>query len=165
MRKQWLFGCLAALALLISLSVAACIQPITAEGVQTRAVAQAATTEATEAINKAAVRDWFAALNSHDLARIDRAVDKYYAKDHVVHNPNLPVGTGGPEDIKRLIREFLQAAPDFHITVEDVIAEGDIVATRTSSSGDDPNDPTATLTVLNISRFVDGQYAEEWELP
>ena len=61
MRKQGLFGWLAALALLISLSVAACIRPITAAGVQTGEIADAqATTDAAmdaamEEINKAAV--------------------------------------------------------------------------------------------------------------
>ena len=167
MRKQWLFGWLAALALLLSLSVAACIQPITAEGVQTGelAVAQAAADEATEAINKAAFRAWTDALNTGDWDVIDRATDKYYAKDHVVHNPNLPAGTGGPEDIKRLVHEFILASPDFHSTIEEMIAEGDMLATRVTLTGHDPNDPAAKLTVLNIARFVDGQFAEEWELP
>jgi predicted SnoaL-like aldol condensation-catalyzing enzyme len=165
MRKQWLFGWLAALVLLISLSAAACIRPITAAGVETGELvgAQAATDEATEAINKAAVYAWAEALSSGDLDAVDRAVDKYYAKDHIVHNPNLPAGTGGPEEIKRLVREGL--TPDFHSTVEDVVAEGDTVAYRLTLTGHDPNDPAAKLTVLNITRFVDGQFAEEWELP
>jgi predicted SnoaL-like aldol condensation-catalyzing enzyme len=165
MRKQWLFGWLAAMALLISLSVAACIQPIAAEAGQSReeAVDQATTDEATEEINKAAVYAWAEALSSGDLDEVDRAVDKYYAKDHVVHNPNLPEGTGGPEEIKRLVREGL--TPNFHSTVEDVVAEGDMVAYRLTLTGHDPNDPEAELTVLNITRFVDGQFAEEWELP
>jgi hypothetical protein len=55
--------------------------------------------------------------------------------------------------------------PDFHSTVEDVVAEGDMVAYRLTLTGHDPNDPAAKLTVLNITRFVDGQFAEEWELP
>ena len=151
--------------MLLSLSVAACIRPITAAGGQTGelAVAQATTDEATEAINKAAVYAWADALNTGDLDVILRAVDKYYAKDHVVHNPNLPAGTGGPEEIKRFVREGL--TPDFHSTVEDVVAEGDMVAYRLTLTGHDPNDPAAKLTVLNITRFVGGQFAEEWELP
>lgn len=164
MRKQWLFGWLAVLAL-ISLSMAACVQPITAEGAKARemAVAQAATDQATEAINRAAVYGWEEALNSGDWDVIDRAVDKYYAKDHVIHNPNLPDTTTGPEDMKKFLRAAL--TPDFHGTVEDVITEGDMVASRITLTGLDPKDPTAKVTVLNISRFANGQYAEEWELP
>jgi predicted SnoaL-like aldol condensation-catalyzing enzyme len=119
----------------------------------------------TEEVNKAAVYAWADALNTGNLDVIDRAVDQYIAKDHVVHNPNLPAGTGGPEDLKRLQHEFMPTVPDFHSTVEDVIAEGDMVAYRLTLTGHDPNDPAATLTVLNITRFVDGQMAEEWELP
>lgn len=36
---------------------------------------------------------------------------------------------------------------------------------RLTLTGHDPNDLAAKLTVLNITRFVDGQFAEEWELP
>lgn len=113
MRKQSMFGWLAALTLLLNLLVAACIRPISATDVQIGAVAQTATDEATEAVNKAAVYAWADALNTGDLDVILRAVDKYYAKDHIVHNPNLPLGTGGPEDIKRLQQEFMPTVPDF----------------------------------------------------
>lgn len=158
MRNRWLSANFVASALVFCLSLAAC-QPITAP------VAQAAGSAAsnTEEINKAAVYAWAEALSSGDLDVIDRAVDKYYAADHVVHNPNLPAGTGGPEEIKRLVREGL--TPDFHSTVEAVVAEGDMVAYRLTLTGHDPNDPAAELTVLNITRFVNGQFAEEWELP
>lgn len=154
------------LALLLSLSVAACIKPITAASVQTggMAVVQAAADDATEDINKAAVRGWFEAFNSHDLDGLDRAVDKYYAPDYVYHNSSIPNFTGGAATIKQLVRESLEALPDLLLTIEEMIAEGDMVAVRVTVSGTDPNNKALSFMDLTMIRFVDGQYSEEWEL-
>ena len=166
MRKQWLFGWLAALALLISLSVAACIQPITTTGVQTgeMAVAQATTDEAAEEINKAAIQGWFDAINAHDLEGIERAVDKYYAPDYVLHDPTVPNFSGGAETIKKLVRESFQALPDPNLTIEDMIAEGDSVAIRVTVSGTQPDGKPLNFFTMSMIRFVNGQMAEEWQL-
>src|SRR4051794_15787754 len=118
MRNQWLFGWLATLALLFSLSVAACIQPIPASGSKAGAMAavQVATSDVTE-VNKATMRGWFDAFNSHDLNRLDLAVDKYYTTNYVLHDPTVPNFTGGGATVKKLVRETLQTLPDLHITV------------------------------------------------
>src|SRR5688572_29750691 len=116
MRKRYLFGCIATVALLLILSVAAC-QSITAP------VAQSASKTTTEEINKAAIRGWFEAINSHDLDALDRAVDKYYATDYVLHDPTVPNFSGGAATIKLLVRESMEALPDVHITLEEMVAE------------------------------------------
>jgi ketosteroid isomerase-like protein len=165
MRNQWLFGWLATLALLFSLSVAACIQPIPAPGSKAgaMAVAQATAGDATE-VNKAAVRGWFDAINAHDLNGLDRAVDKYYATDYVLHDPTVPNFTGGAATIKKLVRESMQALPDGHITIEDMIAEGDSVALRVTVTGTQPDGKPLRFFSMSMVRFVNGQWAEEWEL-
>jgi ketosteroid isomerase-like protein len=166
MHKQWGLGWLATLALLLSLSVAACIQPVTASRVQTgeMAVAQATIGDAAEEVNKAALRGWTDAFNAHDLNGLDRAVDKYYARDYVLHDPTVPNFSGGAATVKQLVRESLQALPDLHITVEDMIAEGDTVAIRSTVTGTQPDGKPLHFWGLNMIRFVNGQMAEEWEL-
>ena len=165
MRKQWLFGWLVTLALLLSLSVAACIQPIPASGGKAGAVAvaQAAAGDATE-VNKAAMRGWTDAFNAHDLAGLDSAVDKYYAPDYVLHDPTVPNFAGGAATVKQLVRESLKALPDLHITIEDMIAEGDSLAVRVTVTGTQPDGKPLHFFTMNMLRFVNGQMAEEWEL-
>jgi ketosteroid isomerase-like protein len=136
MRKQAMFGWLATLALLLSLSVAAC-QPITAPVAQ--AAAPGAADDATEEVNKAAVRGWFDAINSQDVDTVVRAVDQYYALDYVLHDPTVPHFSGGAATIKQLVRESMQTLPDGHLTIEDLIAEGDKVAIRVRVTGTQPD--------------------------
>jgi predicted SnoaL-like aldol condensation-catalyzing enzyme len=166
MGKQSMFGWMAALGLLLSLSVAACIQPITAVGVQTEgtAVAQASAGETTEAINEAAIQGWFDAVNAHDLRGIEQAIDKYYAADYVLHDPTVPNFSGGTATLKLLVRESMQALPDVQITVEDLIAQGDSVAIRVTVSGTQPDGQPLHFFTMSMIRFVDGQFAEEWQL-
>jgi predicted ester cyclase len=46
--------------------------------------------------------------------------------------PELPVG---PEGCKQVARVFREAFPDFHMTVEDTVAEGDLVVCRFRQTG------------------------------
>jgi predicted SnoaL-like aldol condensation-catalyzing enzyme len=161
MRNQAFFGWLATLALLFSLSMTAC-QPISAPTAQ--AAVQGTSDDDTEEVNKEAMRQWFDAFNSHDLARLDAAVDKYYAKDYVLHDPTVPNFSGGAATIKLLVRESMEALPDLHITLDEMIAEEDMVAVRTTVSGTEPSDKSLSFWTMSLLRFVDGQIAEEWQL-
>jgi predicted ester cyclase len=166
MGNRSMFALLATLALLLSLSVAACIQPITASSVQTgeTAVAQGSAGDTTEEVNKAAIQGWFDAVNAHDLRGVEQAIDKYYAVDYVLHDPTVPNFSGGAATLKKLVRESMQALPDVHITVEDMIAEGDSVAIRVIVAGTQPDGKPLKFFTMSMLRFVNGQMAEEWQL-
>jgi len=64
-------------------------------------------------VNKAAVRSWFAAFNTHDLSKIDRAVDKYYVPEYALHDPMVPDFSGGAAMVKQLVRGSLQSLLTF----------------------------------------------------
>lgn len=115
-------------------------------------------------VNKAAVRGWYTAVNTHDLNEIDRAVDKYYVPDYVLHDPMVPNFSGGAATVKQLVRGSLQTLPDVHITIETMLAEGDAVAIRSLVAGTQPDGKPLKFSVMSITRFVNGQIAEEWEL-
>lgn len=165
MRTRWLSGAVIALALLLCLSMAAC-QPITAPAAQAAAPAAASSTQETNTveINKAAVRGWFEAFNSHDLDKIDAAIDKYYAPNYVLHDPTVPNFSGGAQTLKPLVRESIQTLPDLHLTVEDIIAEGDSVAIRVRVQGTEPSGNPLDFWTMSMVRFENGQWADEWEL-
>src|SRR5512135_2730683 len=57
------------------------------------------------------------------------AIDKYYATNFVDHTPMSGVSTNR-EGIKKSVSLFGKAFPNSHLTVEDIIAQGDKVAAR-----------------------------------
>ena len=67
--------------------------------------------------------------------------------------------------------EFRSAFPDFHVTIEDQIAEGDRVATRWTMRGThegefrgiSPTGKQITVTGIGIFRFSDGKVVESWD--
>ena len=69
-------------------------------------------------------------FNQKNLA----AIDDYFAPTVIDHS--LPPGApGGIEGVKQTIAMFLSAFPDLHLTVEDLIAEGDRVVARWTLRG------------------------------
>ena len=62
------------------------------------------------------------------------AVDEVFAPDYRAHDPDRP-GLDGPEAVKRSVAQFHAAFPDFAITIDDLIAEGDRVVWRYTMSG------------------------------
>ena len=105
------------------------------------------------------------ALSKGDLA----VADENMATNYVYH------GSGGqefkgPEGFKQLVTMLRTAFPDLHVTIEDMVAEGDKVAHRLTLRGTHKGDfmgmaPTGkqvTATVITISRFVGGKEVEAW---
>ena len=77
--------------------------------------------------NKAIVRRWSEELfNQGNLVVADEIVAPTYRR----HDPGDPFAVEGPEGVKRLVSMLRAQVPDLHISVEDVIAEGDKVVTR-----------------------------------
>ena len=104
-------------------------------------------------------------INTGNLA----AADQYFAHDFVDHTspPGIPAGLAG---FKTYITMLRGAFPDLHITVEDVVAEGEKVVIRTTTHGTMQGDflgmkatgKTATWTEMHIARFAGGKVAEHW---
>jgi steroid delta-isomerase-like uncharacterized protein len=97
------------------------------------------------------------------------AVDEFMATDYIEHPlpPGLPPG---PEGLKRLIAAYRSAFPDLHITLDDIFAEGEMMAFRWSVSGTHRGDwlgipPTGnhvTATGITIFRIAGGKVVESW---
>ncbi len=114
--------------------------------------------------NKAVVRRLIEeVVNAGNLA----AADELYAPDYA------PGGTSdvrGPEAAKRLVASYRAAYPDFAMTVEDELAEGDRVATRYVArgthegeiSGVPPTGRRFEVSGICIHRVVGGKIVEGW---
>jgi steroid delta-isomerase-like uncharacterized protein len=97
------------------------------------------------------------------------AVDKFVAADYVEHPrpPTLPPGTDG---MKQLIGAYRTAFPDLTMTLDDIFAEGEMVAFRWSVSGTHLGDwlgvpPTGNhvaATGITLFRVSSGKVVEGW---
>lgn len=99
------------------------------------------------------------------------AVDELTASEYVGHDPAFPEPVRGPEGVKEFVSTYLVAFPDARITVDEQLAEGDLVATRWSARGThegelmdlEPTGKKVTVTGLTISRLEGGKIVEEFQ--
>ena len=119
--------------------------------------------------NKAAFRRFHDAVNSGDAELIAKAIDEVVEPDVLIRTP-LTVQATGAQALKEVFARLHRAFPDLHVTVEDVVAEGDKVVSRNSVTGTHQGDymglpatgrPVAYNEIF-IFRFVDGRIAETW---
>jgi steroid delta-isomerase-like uncharacterized protein len=97
-----------------------------------------------------------------------RAVDEIYAPDFVAHW----IGgddTRGRESFKAFVAAGRRRAPDLKETVDQIVAEGDLVVTRFTSRGtfaSEPGEPSrskeVTMQEIAIHRIRDGRIVEQW---
>jgi steroid delta-isomerase-like uncharacterized protein len=116
--------------------------------------------------NKALVRKYFEEVWSR---RNVAALDEFLAPDFVVHD-TLSREEGGTEDYKRAVAEQIAASSDFHLSIEEQIAEGEKVVTRYIDSGTHdqgefegfaPSGARITMEAITINRVVEGKIVQE----
>ena len=121
---------------------------------------------AAEEKNKALVREFFEeAWIKGNVA----TVDEYMAADYVEH-PRPSTLPPGAEGLKQLISAYRTAFPDLKMTLDDIFAEGEMVAFRWSVSGTHLGDwlglpPTGNhvrATGITIFRITGGKVVESW---
>jgi len=107
--------------------------------------------------NKAIIRRANEALNKKDLT----VIDEFIAPDYVDHTNQLR----GRENVKKFYTKAFKDFPDFHRTIEDIIAEGDKVWIRYRFTGTAPSGRKIELTTVSILRIVNGKVVEGWAVP
>jgi hypothetical protein len=119
--------------------------------------------------NKATYRRLLDAGNSGDAELISKTIDEVVEPDLLIHR-RLPVEATGAQALKQVWVILLRAFPDIHVTVEDLIAEGDKVVASNSISGTHqgeymghpPTGKPVTYDEIFILRFANGRIAEMW---
>lgn len=96
-------------------------------------------------------------------------IDELYATDYLGHDPS---GLHGAtlEEMKQSAAGLFTAFPDFHLILDDEIAEGDKIAKRWTVTGTQKGEfmgipPTGnhvTITGISFYRFADGKVVETW---
>jgi C-1 hydroxylase len=111
--------------------------------------------------NKAKVRKVIEAINEQNLDFLDSLT----APDYFDHTHQL-----NPEGVKQFMNMIFKAFPDWHETIEDIVAEGDKVWIRAKATGTHtgeyrglaPTGKKITGMGVNIYRIVNGKFVEGW---
>ena len=118
------------------------------------------------AANKDLLRRYFEELfNAGDLSVADEIV----APGYVNHNA-VPGEAPGRDRLKAFVTFIRTAFRDFHMAIEDQIAEGDKVVTRLTATGTHQAEfagvpatgKRVNVTLINIHRVSGGQVQEAW---
>jgi predicted ester cyclase len=118
--------------------------------------------------NKAIFRRYIEEVpNKGNLEVADEIFDRYLS-----HQPDGSILQRGPQDVKRFIREFRSAFHNFHISIEEQIAEGDKVMIRVTLRGTHLGDfrgmaPTGKeIEIMGMAVFrfsSEGKVVESWD--
>ena len=118
--------------------------------------------------NKALVRRWFEEVWNQGR---EETVDELFAADGAGYGlGDADVTTHGPAEFKIFMRNLRGGLPDIHMTLEDILAEGDRVMVRLSLAGTHrgsqlgvaPTGRRVQIAGIVVVRIVSGQIMEGW---
>jgi predicted ester cyclase len=120
-----------------------------------------------ETTNKATFERFQDATNTHDAEFISQTIDEIVEPGALIRTP-LPLGATGAQKLKEVFARLHRAFPDLHVTVEDLIAEGDKVVGRNTVTGTHqgeymgrpPTGRPVTCNEIFIFRFARGRNGE-----
>jgi steroid delta-isomerase-like uncharacterized protein len=124
---------------------------------------------AQETSNKATVRRFHDATTTGDAELISKTIDELVEPGAVIRTP-LPIEATGAQLLMEVFARLHRAFPDLHITIEDLIGEGDKVVSRNTVTGTHqgeylgipPTGKSITYNEIFIVRFTGGRIAETW---
>lgn len=118
--------------------------------------------------NKALMRRFYEeVMNQKNVA----VIDEFFAPNFVNHSASqLGLTVGDLPHVTQFLNVVMQAFPDLHYTVEDLVAEGDKIVARLTLSGTQqgafmgipPTGKHATISDIEIFRMTGGKAAECW---
>ena len=90
--------------------------------------------------------------------------EELFSEEHELH-PEAAGVARGPEGMKRAFAGLHEEFPDIHVEIEEMVAEGDVVATRLTFSGTHaPSSERATWPEMVFARFSGDKAVESWEV-
>jgi steroid delta-isomerase-like uncharacterized protein len=119
--------------------------------------------------NVATIKKAIEAVNQRDFAVLTEFIRPEFQRHDLAGALPEVSGTAGAADLVQLV---LQAMPDLHIDLKQVIATGDRVAAHITVSGTHQGElfgvpgtgKRVEINGINLYRLVDGKIAETWQL-
>jgi predicted ester cyclase len=97
------------------------------------------------------------------------ALDALFAPNYQEHQFGLKATLEG---FKKDIQSLRAGFPDFRLTIEETVADGDKLWVRMTARGTNqgpffgpPTGKSVTVTVFDVCRFEDGRIVEHWGVP
>jgi steroid delta-isomerase-like uncharacterized protein len=124
---------------------------------------------AQEARNKETYHRFLDAVNSGDLEVISKAIDEFIHPDGRFH-PAERTDVTAVQAQRRVWETLLRAFPDIHVTVEDLLADGDKIVARQTVTGTNSGEyrgmpatgKPVTYHEIFIARIADDQITDLW---
>jgi steroid delta-isomerase-like uncharacterized protein len=99
-------------------------------------------------------------------------LDELLAADYVNHTPATPDTPTGPEGVKGVVSMFRSGMPDLEVLIEDMLAEGEKVATRYTLEGTHegelfgvpPTGQRLSIESISVERVSEGKIREHWRI-
>jgi steroid delta-isomerase-like uncharacterized protein len=118
--------------------------------------------------NKAIMRRYFSVFEQGNIDLLDELL----APDYVNHTPATPDLPTGPEGVKGVVSMFRSGMPDLKVVIEDMIAEGDKVATRYTLEGTHegelfgvpPTGQRLSIKSFTVERVSDSKIRDHWRV-
>ena len=106
--------------------------------------------------------------NREDLSVADQIINANCVSH--VSDPITPDFGTGPEGYKKLVTFYRSAFPDAHMTIDDIVAEGDKVMVRWTARATHkgqllnlaPTNKQITVTGIDVYRISGGKIEESW---
>jgi steroid delta-isomerase-like uncharacterized protein len=122
----------------------------------------------TEERNKALMRRFWNVWEQGSIDLLDELLAPEYI-NHTLATPDLPPG---PEGVKEVVSMFRSAMPDLRVVIQDMIAEGDKVATRYALEGTHrgelfgvlPTGKHLSIKSMTVERLSEGKIVEHWRV-
>lgn len=108
---------------------------------------------------------WYEAFTKKDPALFDRILGQ-----HWVDIPAPPDQPAGPAGAKLLLARLTATFPDLHLTIRDILQDGDKVVVRADMAGTQraaflgfpSKNRTMTIQVVDIHEFNEGKIVRTW---
>jgi predicted ester cyclase len=154
------------------LAIVTCLVAGFAAGFKTALIREHSRLERNKQVLRRALKEVW---SDPDLNAAFKAADQLYTPDFVLHD--WTGDSPGLGEAKKGIADTRAAFPDWHEELLDVVAEGNIVMTRSLSTGTQKGDIAATpgyqptvpangkfqrLPEMSVHRIVNGKIAEQW---
>ncbi len=126
--------------------------------------------EAKAAEGRKLLQEFAAALSAHDIDRFAALIADDYIQHQAVAGPAAPGGLSAKQGAVNYFAARLKALPDLKVTVEAIVANGDMAAGNFVSTGTHkaeyfgfpPTGKRVTFNATDIFRIRNGKLAEHW---
>ena len=112
------------------------------------------------------VRNNFEAWNKHDPERYVKLLDE----KHVIESDTIPALLTGREAGRQFMQMYVSAFPDLHFDIDQILGEGDFVATRYTATGTHggnlmgiaPTNKRAQVHGCTVNEIRNGKIVRSW---